>query len=185
MIYDNATDLKVLELWLPLDDSLYKNGKIIIITSNDGIQDLCFPFEIKTIKVPYLLRQEKETLFYCIYNKSTNIVDKSFIKSALDQAPSTPAGVYSVVNNQQSIKPDVVRPNLKLISMKGEAIRNLDYENLTEKQEKMLDSKPYEGLFDSMIDGDRACFDMSLLLCLLNPKKKKKKVFLLAWLFRG
>ena len=95
LIYDNATDLKALELWLPLDDSLYKNGKIIVTTSNESIQDLCFPFEIKTVKVPYLSKQEKETSFYCIYNKSINIVDKSFIKSELDHAPSTPAGVYS------------------------------------------------------------------------------------------
>ena len=73
LIYDNASDLNALKLWLPLDDSLFKNGRIIVTTRNENIQNIRFPFEMKMIKVPYLSHREKKALFYRINKRGRTV----------------------------------------------------------------------------------------------------------------
>jgi hypothetical protein len=119
LIYDNAMDINALKLWLPLDDDLFKNGKIIVTTRNENIQNIRFPFEMKMIKVPYLLHREKKALFYRINKKgdsvTDNIIDESFTKSLLDQAPATPTGICSVVDSTE--KENDISQYIKFVSM--------------------------------------------------------------------
>ena len=142
------------------------------------------------IKVPYLSYLEKKSFFYRIIKNDYNIVDESFTKSLLDQAPATPAGIYSVVDSTE--KENDVSPYIKLVSMqaserqtprmsasnlKGENMNNTDQSNLTERQKEILNSDPYDILFDKIVAGNPKNFDMALLLCLLDSKNIRKEYF--------
>ena len=180
LIYDNATDLNALKLWLPLDDSMFKNGKIIVTTRNENIQNIRFPFEMKMIKVPYLSHREKKVLFYRINKKDVNIIDESFTKSLIDQVPSTPAGIYSVVDSTE--KENDISQYIKFVSMqasnlKGENMNNVAQSNLTERQKELLNNDPYDVLFKDIVAENPKNFDMALLLCLLDSKNIRKEYF--------
>ena len=137
------------------------------------------------IKVPYLSHRKKKALFYRINKRDLNIIDENFTKSLLDQAPATPAGIYSVVDSTE--KEHDVSPYVKLVSMqasemrasnlKGENMNNIAQSNLTERQKEILNTDPYDILFNKIIAGNPKNFDMALLLCLLDSKNIRKEYF--------
>ena len=179
---------------MSVGDDLFKNGKIIVTTRNENIQNIRLPFEMKMIKVPYLSHREKKSLFYRISKKgdsvTDNIIDESFTKSLLDQAPATPVGIYSVVDSTE--KENDISQYIKFVSLqasemqtsrmqasnlKGENMNTIDQSNLTERQKEIPNSDPYDILFNKIVAGNPKNFDMALLLCLLDSKNIRKEYF--------
>ena len=56
-------------------------------------------------------------------------------------------------------------------------MNNTDQSNLTERQKEILNSDPYDILFDKIVAGNPKNFDMALLLCLLDSKNIRKEYF--------